>query len=185
MDMQNTNQKEHKQPGRVHLYVGDGKGKTTASAGLSLRVLGCGEKVLFCQFLKGRATNEIQPLEQLGATVRRAKCGQKFVFQMDEAEKAQLRSDHNDCLAQTAADAASGEYRLVVLDEVVDAVNVGAVSLEAVLDLLRQRHPQVEVVMTGRNPKPELVDAADYYTEFVCRKHPYQQGVPSRPGVEY
>lgn len=185
MTMPNSSAAEPKKLGLVHLYVGNGKGKTTASAGLSLRVLGKGEKVLFTQFLKGRATNEIAPLEKLGAVVRRAKCGTKFVFQMNEEEKAQLVKDHTECLAQTAKDAAEGTYRLIVLDEVVDAVNVGAVALDDLLKLLRERAPHVEVVMTGRNPDPAIVDAADYYTEFVCRKHPYEKGVPSRAGVEF
>lgn len=185
MTMQNSTTAEPKKLGLVHLYVGNGKGKTTASAGLSLRVLGKGEKVLFTQFLKGRATNEIAPLEKLGAVVRRAKCGTKFVFQMNEEEKMQLCRDHTECLARAAKDAAGGEYRLIVLDEVVDAINVGAVALEDVLALLKGRAPHVEVVMTGRNPKPEIVDAADYYTEFVCHKHPYEKGIPSRAGVEF
>ena len=73
--------------GLIHLYVGDGKGKTTAAVGLGLRALGCGKKVLFGQFLKGRPTGEIAPLANQGATVLRAKSGEKFVFQMSGEEK--------------------------------------------------------------------------------------------------
>lgn len=171
--------------GLVHLYVGDGKGKTTAAVGLVVRFLGMGGTALFCQFLKARPTGEIAPLQQLGAEVRRAKTSEKFFFQMDDAEKAQVRESHGECLSQAAVDAASGRYGLIVLDEVVDAVNCGAVGLAALLALLEGRHPTTEVVLSGRNPDPAIVAAADYYTEFVCRSHPYKKGIPSRPGVEY
>lgn len=171
--------------GYVHLYVGDGKGKTTAATGLAVRFLGSGGAVLFCQFLKGRPTGEIAPLEQLGAEVRRAKTSEKFFFQMDDVEKAQVRESHGRLLADAAADAAAGRFGLIVLDEVVDAVNCGAVEEGALLELLCGRNPATEVVLSGRNPGPAIVAAADYYTDFVCRAHPYQKGVPSRPGVEY
>lgn len=171
--------------GLVHLYVGDGKGKTTAAAGLAMRFLGGGGTVLFCQFLKARPTGELAPLRTLGAEVRRAKTGERFFFQMDEGERAQVRESHARCLADTARDAAAGRYGLIVLDEVVDAVNCGAVELSALLGLLRDRDPACEVVLTGRNPDPAIVAAVDYHTEFICLAHPYQRGVPSRSGVEY
>lgn len=171
--------------GLIHLYVGDGKGKTTSAAGLAVRALGAGETVLFCQFLKGRATSEIASLEKLGAVIRRAKTSEKFFFQMDDREKAETTAAHGACLAETAKDAVSGAYRLIVLDEAVDAVNCGAVELSALLDLLRNRAPGVEIVLSGRNPAPEIVEAADYFTEFVCRKHPYQKGIAAREGIEY
>lgn len=171
--------------GLVHLYVGGGKGKTTAAAGLAMRYLGGGGSVLFCQFLKGRSSGELAPLERLGAEVRRADSNTKFFFQLDEAEKAASRAAHGRCLEDAAADAAAGRFGLIVLDEVVDAVNCGAVEQEALLALLEKRAPGVEVVLTGRNPSPAITAAADYHTEFVCRAHPYQKGVASRPGIEY
>ena len=80
------------QMGLLHLYYGDGKGKTTAAMGLALRALGSGKKVVIVQFLKGGKSGEIPLLEQLGATVYRGKAGQKFVFQMNDAEKAATRA---------------------------------------------------------------------------------------------
>lgn len=171
--------------GLVHLYVGDGKGKTTSAVGLAVRCKGYGEEVLFCQFLKGRKTGEITQLEQLGIQTKRAKCGGKFVFQMDAAEKQEICTTHTQCLQEVAVQAAAGSFRLIVLDEVIDAVNAGIIPLEALLQLLNNRNSGVEIVLTGRNPAPEIVEAADYYTEFVCRKHPYQKGIISRQGVEY
>ena len=89
--------------GLLHLYYGDGKGKTTAAMGLALRALGSGKRVVIVQFLKGGQSGEIPLLEQLGATVYRGKAGQKFVFQMNEAEKAATRALQNQNLAAALA----------------------------------------------------------------------------------
>lgn len=184
MSMKSLSGLEQKQ-GLVHLYVGNGKGKTTAAIGLSVRFLGKGGQVAVYQFLKGRETGELKPLQTLGAQLHRAKCGPKFFSQMNEEEQRELRESHQDCLNQAAKFAASGEAGLIILDEVVDAVNLGVVELSDLLVLLRGRAPGVEVVLTGRNPPKEVVDAADYHTDFVCSKHPYQTGVAARPGVEF
>lgn len=178
---------EPKPPARglVHLYVGDGKGKTTAAVGLAARFLGRGGKVLFCQFLKGRPTGELEPLERLGAVVLRAATCGKFVSRMNEEELRALRESHGICLARAAEIAAAGTCGLVVLDEAVDAVNCGAIAQEALMALLERRARGVEIVLTGRDPAPALVEAADYHTEFQRRRHPYDRGIPAREGVEY
>lgn len=169
----------------VHLYVGDGKGKTTCAVGLAVRALGVGKRVLFSQFLKGRATGEIQPLEQLGADLLRAKAGDKFVFQMSTEERCQAKDLHTKTLLEIQKRMTSGQYDLIVMDEVVDAVNCGVVELSLLLELLAQRPKPVELVLSGRNPPEELVACCDYYTEFLCHKHPYQHGIPARKGIEY
>jgi cob(I)alamin adenosyltransferase len=171
--------------GYVHLYTGGGKGKTTAAVGLAARFLGAGGKVLFCQFLKGRPTGEIASLERLGAEVRRCKTGGKFYSQLNWEERQELGETHTALLASAAEAAASGEYGLLVLDEVVDAMGLEVVTEEGVLALLAGRSPGVEVVLTGHYPAPEIVAAADYYTEFVRRQHPYQKGVAARAGIEF
>lgn len=176
---------EPRDTGLVHLYTGDGKGKTTAAIGLAVRVLGSGRHVLFCQFLKGRDTCELKPLATLGAGIRRAKCGTKFMHQMTEDERAQLALDHCSCFDAAVEEILSGQVDLAVLDEVVDAVGCGLLGLEQLLRLLQSRPAHVELVLTGRNPPPALQEAADYHTDFVCRKHPYQRGVCARRGIEY
>lgn len=176
---------EKKFNGLVHLYVGDGKGKTTAAVGLAVRCCGHGEKVLFCQFLKGRPTGEITQLEKLGIDVVRAKTGEKFFFQLDDDEKEQLKVGHARCLNQAAQAASDGSYRMIILDEVIDAANCGAVSYLALMELIANRAPDTEIILTGRNPEKQLSDAADYLTEFKCLKHPYQCGVAARPCVEF
>jgi len=171
--------------GYVHLYVGDGKGKTTAAAGLAARALGSGKKVLFCQFLKARPTSEITSLSRLGAEILRAEHIGKFTFQMTPEELSQAGLRHKDCLREAGARIAGGDVDLLVLDESVDAVNAGLFSAEALLDVVRGRPSHVEVVLTGRNPDALLCEAADYHTDFLCRKHPFQKGVSAREGIEY
>lgn len=171
--------------GLVHLYCGDGKGKTTAAVGLCVRALGAGIPVLFCQFLKGRVTAEAAPLEKLGAAVMRAECCGKFVSQMTESELDELCRMHAEFLIKTRGLAESGRFGLVALDEVIDAVNCGAVALRELLALIENRPHGTELVLTGRDPKPELAELADYHTEFVCRRHPYECGTAARRGIEY
>lgn len=171
--------------GLVHLYVGDGKGKTTAAMGLAVRAMGTGDRVLIAQFLKGRPTGELEPLEKLGAWVMRVKQCDKFTFQMTPQELADTKRLHLDMLRQVEQAAAKGEVDLVVLDEVVDAVNAGVIPLEILERVVNSREPHVELVLSGRNPPEALCLLADYQTFFQCVKHPYQNGIPAREGIEY
>ena len=167
--------------GLVHLYWGEGKGKTTAAMGLALRSLGTGRKVVIVQFLKGRQTGEIPLLERLGAQVLRGKAGQKFSFQMDEEERAETRALQTEHLRR----ALECDTDLLVLDEACaawrkDLVDRGLLR-RAVLDRPQGR----EVVLTGRNPPDWMREAADYSTEMRCHRHPFERGIPAREGVEF
>lgn len=173
------------QPGLVHLYVGDGKGKTTAAMGLAIRALGAERKVLVTQFLKGRGTAELSVLGRLGIEVVRTPEVKKFTNQMDDAEREEAKQSCEACLARAAEALQSGEYGLVVMDEVVDAVNVGFIDVARLIEVISNRHSETEVVLTGRNPKEEIVDAADYLTVMSALKHPYQKGIVARKGIEY
>lgn len=170
--------------GLVHLYTGDGKGKTTAALGLALRAAGHGLRVLVVQFLKGgRAPfGEVEALKPLpnvevvqfgpGGFV-----GRDFSFEDGrEATRAGLDFAHRAL--------SSGEFDLVVLDEVAVAVRKGLLSEAEVLDLLRRRAPRTEVVLTGRYAGRALREAADLVTEMKAVKHPFEQGVRWRWGVE-
>lgn len=171
--------------GLVHLYVGAGKGKTTAAAGLAVRALGAGKSVLFCQFLKGRESGELKGLKTLGAVLARAKCGGKFLFQMSGEEREQLKHDHEDCFGEAMRRVLAGGFDVVVLDEIIDAVNAGLIPEKTVLSLIKKRPAGVELVLTGRDPSDAFCEAADYHTEFICKKHPYGCGVSAREGIEY
>lgn len=139
--------------GLIHLYHGDGKGKTTAAMGLAVRALGCGRRVVIVQFLKGGATGELEPLQTLGATFYRGKAGQKFVFQMNEEEKAATRALQTENLHRALAEPAD----LLILDEACAAWNLNMVDREL---LQKRRTAQACRAGTGNDrPRPGPLDA--------------------------
>lgn len=167
--------------GLVHLYCGDGKGKTTAAMGLALRALGSGRSVVIVQFLKGGQSGEIPLLDSLGARIFRGKAGTKFSFQMSEEEKAETLALQTENLRH----ALSCEASLLVLDEACSAWQTGLVDRALLQKAVLERPDGQEVVLTGRNPPEWLWEAADYITEMSCRRHPYERGIPARKGVEF
>ena len=167
--------------GLVHLYWGEGKGKTTAAMGLALRALGQGARVVIVQFLKGADTGEVPLLRQLGAEIYRGKAGQKFVFQMDEAEKAATRRLQDQNLTAALARPAD----LLVLDEACAAWQLDMVDRALLERAVRERPAGQEVVLTGRAPAPWMEELADYSTEMRCCRHPYEKGIAARKGVEF
>ena len=163
-----------KRTGLLHLYYGDGKGKTTAAMGLALRAMGSGKRVVILQFLKGGKSGEVPLLEQLGAKVYRGKAGQKFVFQMNEAEKEATRQLQNANLTAAMADPAD----LLILDEAGSAWELDMVD-KALLQKAVLERP-------AEHAAPQwMLDAADYATEMKCHRHPYQRGISARQGIEY
>ena len=167
--------------GLLHLYYGDGKGKTTAAMGLALRALGSGKRVVVLQFLKGGQSGEIPLLEQLGAKIYRGKAGQKFVFQMNDAEKAETCALQNANLAAAMAEPAD----LLVLDEAGSAWELDMVDKALLQQAVLQRPAGQECVLTAHAAPQWMLDAADYVTEMKCLRHPYQKGVAARKGIEY
>ena len=167
--------------GLLHLYYGDGKGKTTAAMGLALRALGSGKKVVVLQFLKGGQSGEIPLLEQLGAKIYRGKAGQKFVFQMNEAEKAATRDLQNRNLAAAMTEDAD----LLVLDEAGSAWELDMVDKALLQNAVLARPAAQECVLTVHAAPQWMLDAADYVTEMKCCRHPYQKGIAARKGIEY
>ena len=150
--------------GLLHLYWGDGKGKTTAAMGLALRALGSGKRVVIVQFLKGGQSGEIPLLAQLGAKIFRGKGGQKFVF-------------------LTAALAEPAD--LLILDEAGSAWELDMVDKDLLRRAVLERPAAQECVLTAHKAPQWMLDAADYSTEMKCRRHPYQKGIKARKGIEY
>lgn len=169
------------QRGLVHLYWGDGKGKTTAAMGLALRALGNGSRVVIVQFLKGMESGEIALLRQLGATIYRGKAGQKFVFQMNEEEKQLTREMQTENLLQALRTPAD----LLILDEACAACQLNMVDVDLLKQAVLQKPSAQELVLTGREPAGWMQDAADYSTEMRCHRHPYENGITARKGVEF
>ena len=170
----------------IHLYFGGGKGKTTAAMGLALRTAGRGGGVVIAQFLKGADSGERAALARLpGAALLEVPERVKFTFQMTRAEREAEARRSLSLLERAAALARKPGCGLLVLDEALDAVNAGLLPLPALLEALDQLPPETEAVLTGRDPLPQLLERADYITEMVKVRHPFDRGVSARPGVEF
>ena len=164
----------------LHLYWGNGKGKTTAAMGLALRALGHGQRVVIVQFLKDGTSGEIAPLRAAGAAVY-ACPNAKFTWLMDEADKAAAREASARALNRALAE----PFDLLVLDEACAALKSGILDETLLRRAVAFAKNGREVVLTGRDPAPWLQDAADYSTEMRAHRHPYADGVAAREGVEY
>lgn len=164
----------------LHLYWGNGKGKTTAAMGLALRALGHGQRVVIVQFLKDGTSGEIAPLRAAGAAVY-ACPNAKFTWLMDEADKAAAREASARALGQALAE----PFDLLVLDEACAALKSNILDEALLRKAAAFAKDGREVVVTGRDPAPWLQDTADYSTEMQMHKHPYTQGIAAREGVEY
>lgn len=171
--------------GLIHIYCGDGKGKTTAAVGLAVRCAGRGNKVLLVQFLKSRDSGELYSLAKLpDIEVMRGKESKKFTFQMNEEEKHALLIEHNKMFEQVLTKIKNGGYSLLILDEVIGALNAKVFEMPKLIEFLRHKPENLEVVLTGRNPAPELVEIADYVSEMRKVKHPMDKGIMAREGIE-
>ena len=168
----------------IHIYCGDGKGKTTAAMGLALRMAGAGKNVLIGQFFKDGSSGEIKALKTIPG-VEVLNCGTvpgRYVH-MTDIQKEQARKDYTAYLLTLLERGRNAD--LLVLDEVISALNRGIVPMEPVVTYLKAWGGEKEIVLTGRNPAQTLVDLADYVTEMRKEKHPFDQGVRARKGIEY
>ena len=169
--------------GLIHLYCGDGKGKTTAAVGLAVRASGAGKRVIFTQFFKDGSSSEVEALKTLpGIRTIHAQTVKGFYRSMTPEQREQAREDYTALFRQVAA---GKDADLLVLDEIVSACNRGVVTETLVTDFLRSKPSGLEVVLTGRNPSPALMELADYITEMRKLRHPYDRGVAARRGIEF
>ena len=190
----------------IQIYHGDGKGKTTAAVGLAVRAVGSGLPVLFVQFLKDDTSGEIAMLQRLGVETLHAPQMYGFVSRMCEEELAKTRAyfadmlsqvemwiakqkkQHDDVRKENTVEAGGclvvGEA-VVVLDEVLHAVKYGLLDESTLMEVLESNQAQIEFVLSGRNPSDKLLALADYVTEMKKEKHPYEQGISARKGIEF
>lgn len=170
--------------GLIHIYTGDGKGKTTAAMGLCLRAAGHGFHVGIAQFLKNGTSGELHTLSALNDVYIFSFLPEvKFTFAMNNQEKSEARVFYTRLLSEISLKA--NQFDLVLLDEVIPAVTSGLLDINSLLDFLNHRPEGLEVVLTGRNPPPELMNTADYVSEIKMVKHPYEKGIPAREGIEW
>ncbi|MGD8522722.1 MAG: cob(I)yrinic acid a,c-diamide adenosyltransferase [Desulfobacterales bacterium] len=168
--------------GYVQVYTGDGKGKTTAALGLTLRAVGAGLKVYIAQFIKKGDYSEINALKRLAAdvTLEQFGCGRFTKGKACNEDIAVARKG----LARIKEIVSSGEYELVILDEANVAVTHGLITEQELLDIIDQKPEHMELVITGRNAPAAIVDKADLVSEVKAIKHYFKKGVNARIGIE-
>lgn len=172
--------------GLIHVYHGNGKGKTTAAVGLSVRALGCGKRVIFSQFMKGQETGEIEALSHLPkVTILRSQKDFPFYSQMSDEQKQEIRDIHNDILEKLSEIVANKQADLIIMDEITYPYKWGLINRDRFLQLMEACRGNVELVLTGRNPDDVMLDKADYITEMKCLRHPYEKGIMAREGIEF
>lgn len=172
--------------GLVHIYCGDGKGKTTAAIGLTVRAAGAGFRVMFVQFLKGGQTGELDMLRAMnGVTVMRLEKAFGFTWTLNDKQQNELRAAHDRLFAQAVQQCGDGKQTLLVMDELVGAMDLGLIDRGHVIDFIRNKPEELEVVMTGRNPDEELTELADYISEVRAVRHPMDKGITARKGIEF
>ena len=169
----------------IHIYCGDGKGKTTAAMGLALRAAGSGRPVVLAQFLKDGTSSGRDILRQL-PKVRVVVCEEQFGFfwNMKKEQREAAAKAYRELFERAVREAQNGAF-LLVMDELIAAYNHELVDRERVLAFLRGKPEGQEIVLTGREPAPELLDLADYVSEIRKRKHPFEQGIAAREGIEF
>lgn len=171
--------------GLTHIYYGEGKGKTTAALGLAIRAAGSGMKVVFVQFLKNHKTSELSILDKIpNITVFRGKEGTVFSFSMTEEEKEKTKLVHTENLKAAMALVSSGNCDMLVLDEVIGAYERDLIDKDLFENLIRSKPEDLEIILTGRNPEQWVIDCADYVSEIKKVKHPYDNGIKARIGIE-
>ncbi|MFI3327977.1 MAG: cob(I)yrinic acid a,c-diamide adenosyltransferase [Rikenellaceae bacterium] len=172
--------------GLIHIYTGDGKGKTTAAIGLATRALGGGLKVLYCSFHKRPERygyTEMDSLRTLGATVKNfAKGHPKLDKSIDPIQNAKEVEEAIDELENILLDC---KFDMIIMDEILISVRDNYISEQQLLDFISKKPSFLELVLTGRGATESVMDKADYVSFVQKVKHPFDSGIASRKGVEY
>lgn len=170
--------------GLIHVYTGNGKGKTTAALGLALRACGHGVKTAVVQFMKGSGVyGELESVKHIPGLTLMHTGRDVCIFRGEETALDYAEAERGLALAEEFL--TSGEYGLVILDEINVASDFGLVDPQKVLAMVRRRAYETEVVLTGRNAPQDFIEAADYVTEMRETKHPFRAGIAARAGSEY
>ncbi|MBW2969181.1 cob(I)yrinic acid a,c-diamide adenosyltransferase [Candidatus Woesearchaeota archaeon] len=191
--------------GLVQVYTGEGKGKTTCSLGLSLRAVGQGYKIYMIQFLKSGDTGELFSVKKYIPNMTLVQFGKEAItdtqlkmFEFDgQGELKESGGDYNFLPDQAEKEPArralehafnivnSGDYNIVILDEINCAMHKGLIEIESVLKLIDTKPENVELILTGRDAPHQIIERADLVSEIKMRKHPWEKGIDARRGIEY
>lgn len=180
-------QSEQKQKGLLIVYTGDGKGKTTAALGMTVRAVGYGWKVCIIQFIKGSwKYGEMDGIKRLAPEVEFNIMGEGFVGIIDDDKPLeQHQKAAKAAYDMTLAKMKSKKYQLVILDELNIAIKLGLISDDELFFLLDQKPEQLHLVITGRDATQALINRADLVTEMTEIKHPFQKGIQAQKGVDF
>jgi cob(I)alamin adenosyltransferase len=169
------------------VYTGEGKGKTTAALGLSVRAIGYGWRVCMIQFIKGtRRSGEMEGAKRLAPNFEMIVAGEGFVGILEDRKPRRVHKEAAQrALELCKAKILSGIYQIVILDEINDALELKLIRLKDILDAIRARPSKVTLVLTGNNAHPKVIDAADLVTEMKSIKHPFEKGIPAIRGIDF
>ena len=169
--------------GYIHVYTGPGKGKTTAALGLGLRAVGAGFKVYMIQFMKGRRYSELDAIANL-SNFTVVQHGRDEFVNKDNPEQIDIDLAQEG-FAHAKDIIKNKKYDMVILDEINVAIDFNLIDLDDVVKLVEGKPEKLELVLTGRYAHPEIMKIADLVTEMLEIKHPYQQGIKARKGIDF
>ena len=175
------------QKGLVIVYTGGGKGKTSAALGLVLRAVGYNHKVCMVQFVKGSwHYGELDSAKRLAPEFELVTAGKGFVGILDDKSP---REEHvkaaNDTLAISKEKIMSGKFNVVILDEINYAVQLELLKIDDVIDLIKSKPPELDLVLTGNQATKEVIEIADLVTEMKEIKHPFKSGIKAKKGIDF
>ncbi len=172
--------------GLIHIYTGEGKGKTTCAVGLATRALGHGLKVYYAHFMKRPdlyGYNEIQSLEKLGATILPFTSGHPFCDR--SITKEMLVKEMNEAMARLSGILQADPPDLLIMDEILITIRDGFFPEGELIEFMKKKPQQTELVLTGRGATGKIIEQADYVSRLEKVKHPFDQGIPAREGIEF
>ena len=173
--------------GLVIVYTGDGKGKTTAALGLCIRAIGYNKKICIIQFIKGSwKYGELEGIKRLAPEVELYQKGLGFVGIIDDKlDKSEHIKAAGEALAFAGEKMHSGKYDIVILDEINVAVHLNLIGVDDVLSLIDNKPKPLDLVLTGRNARDEIIERADLVTEMREIKHPFRKGIKAKKGIDF
>ena len=170
--------------GYTQIYTGNGKGKTTAALGLALRASGAGLKTLFIQFMKGQTYSELDAVKKLKGLITIEQYGSGKFCKPGGKDFEEHYSLAQKGLNRAAEVLKTGEYSIIVLDEIITSIQFGLITIEDIINLIEIKKENVELILTGRGAPEELIKRADLVTEMKDIKHYYNEGIQARTGIE-
>lgn len=170
----------------IHLYYGDGKGKTTAATGLAVRAAGTGLRVLFVQFLKSAVSGERAALKEID-NITLTPCPESvpFTFQMEPDELKRFSEEYSLLFDQAVSKESLDRYDMIVLDEVFSLIDCGMLAKDKLLSFLKNAPKHTEIVLTGHSVSSNFIGLCDYVSQIKKISHPYDKGTAARRGIEF